>query len=214
MKSGRNNMSALTSSRVRVIAQEAIDSYNRPMTAHEIEKYIKLNDKDLWREVRSKCYDYVRMILSVAKLSEIIKYKCLKRLIGVDKRANFYGLSNKTYDPNVWVPLGKPSEPEMEEPEKDTKFQGAPREITFHSVTEEEAVESWKIMHQNMKVNDPVWNALPSAMKEAHDYAKMGFDSKDIIQYAINKYTPLQDPMVLNDAIVILSRVLIESQEA
>ncbi|OHT00651.1 hypothetical protein TRFO_32620 [Tritrichomonas foetus] len=263
-----SSISALTSGKVRVIAQEAITSYNRPMTAHEIEKFIKLNDKDLWKDDCGKCYDYVRMILSVSKLSAIIKYKCLKRIIGVDKRANFYGLATKTYDTAVWLPLGKQisnkqsdnipqdinitiqndiiqpiivanndtntnnnnnninnnntftnnnnnfaTNANTEQQTGKNNVLDFKNEITFQNVTEEAAVESWRTIHQKMKVNDPVWNVLPSAMKETHDYSVMGFNSKDIVQFAINKYTPLQDKAILNDAIVILCRVIIESKD-
>ena len=72
------------------------------MTAHEIELWIAANDQELAEEVSNKCYDYVRMILSLTKNNAIVKYQCKVAVVGVDPRATFYGLPKAGYG-DTWT---------------------------------------------------------------------------------------------------------------
>ncbi|OHT11727.1 hypothetical protein TRFO_18799 [Tritrichomonas foetus] len=210
MQKSENTM---TSNRIRIMAMEAIENRERPLTTHEIEEYIKANDTELWKEIKTKCYDYVRMILSVTKFSPIIKFKCLKRLLGIDKRANFFGLNNAKYDPNIWIPIGKKSRIESRylSPQDTMISPPAPIPVQFVEVDEKTAENSWKNLSLKMTMNDPVWNAICGAMKEVKIYIGKGFSPNDTVQYAVNKFQPLQDPYLLPDVILILSRLASDS---
>ena len=87
-----------TSTKVRIVAHRVLSESERPLIAHEIERWISENDPDLWEEVSYKCYDYVRMILSLTQNDAIVKYACNATMPGIDRRAVFYGLPGKDYD--------------------------------------------------------------------------------------------------------------------
>lgn len=94
-----------TSTKLRNAAIELIKERKRPMASHEIEKWVRENDKSLCHLISSKCADYVRIILSVTQDNYLIKYKTLIPIPGVDKRSTFYGLVDGSYDSNEWVPI-------------------------------------------------------------------------------------------------------------
>ena len=86
-----------TSTQVRIVAQRILSTRERPLIAHEVEQWIAENDAELWAKVSTKCYDYVRMILSLANNNLICKYKCHANLPGIDRRAVFYGIPARDY---------------------------------------------------------------------------------------------------------------------
>lgn len=106
--SGIDN-STHTSSKVRTIVPIAIASSTRPITVHELERWIATNEPDLWWEVSNKCYDYVRVILSLASPETVLKFRCTTGMPGVDKRAVFYGLPDATYDAS-WKATNRPKQ--------------------------------------------------------------------------------------------------------
>jgi hypothetical protein len=95
-----------TSARLRAAAVQAIHEAQRPLTAHQIEAWIRDRDPALSAEVKGKCYDYARMILSLSPPSQICKYRSQIMLAGIDARAAFYGLPRERY-PETWVPTAK-----------------------------------------------------------------------------------------------------------
>ena len=94
---------ALSSSQLRKKAYEVISKSSRPLAACEIESWIRANDAVLWKKVSSKCKDYIRIILSQTRGDKISKFKCVKPPSDVDKRANFFGITGRTYDSNDWI---------------------------------------------------------------------------------------------------------------
>lgn len=99
-----------TSTKLRTTAVELIKMKQRPLASHEIETWIRENDKTLADLISAKCSDYVRIILSVTQDNCIVKYKSLQPIPGVDKRSTFYGLIDGKYNPSEWTPLNmKPS---------------------------------------------------------------------------------------------------------
>lgn len=207
--------SSITSNRVRAIAAEAIENYGRPMTTHEIENYIKLNDHELYKEIKTKCYDYVRMILSVTKISPFVKYKCLKRIIGIDKRANFFGFPNGNYDPNLWINIEKRPNKEIMPQIPPPNYYNPPIEnpISYVDVDEETALKSWNNIRTRLNSNDPILISLINAMKEVKTYREKGFSENDTVRYAISKYGYLQNSFLLQDVLNVLSRVSFEANE-
>lgn len=95
-----------TSTKLRNAAVEIIKIKQRPLASHEIEAWIRENDKPLADLIAVKCSDYVRIILSVTQDSCVVKYKSLLPIPGVDKRSTFYGLIDGGYNPSEWIPVG------------------------------------------------------------------------------------------------------------
>lgn len=96
-----------TSTKLRTAIPKALAHFGRPISAHEFESWISANDAALWHEVSSKCYDYVRMILSLTKPQFLAKYKCSIPPPGNDKRAAFYGIPDSVYGSN-WTKINPP----------------------------------------------------------------------------------------------------------
>ncbi|EAX90150.1 hypothetical protein TVAG_413190 [Trichomonas vaginalis G3] len=92
-----------TSTKLRIAAAKFIKNRQRPMTSHEIETLIRENDKELSKVINSKCSDYVRIILSITQDNNIIKFRSLQPIQGIDKRSTFYGLSDVNYDSTKWT---------------------------------------------------------------------------------------------------------------
>jgi len=94
-----------TSAKLRRVAGRAIRDIGRPITAHELEKWLPEHDPGLWTEVSGKSYDYVRIILSMTSDAFIVQYKTSLVFRGVDERSAFYGVSEAEYNPKHWTPV-------------------------------------------------------------------------------------------------------------
>jgi hypothetical protein len=73
------------------------------MAACEIEDWVNANDPILADELSTKCYDYVRIILSLSPCDVLVKYKPQFPREGLDYRCAFYGIHGARYDPQQWV---------------------------------------------------------------------------------------------------------------
>lgn len=98
---------SLSSTQLRQKAYNIIRQSDRPMASSEIEKWIRNHDYDLWCKVSAKCKDYVRVILSQTRGKTIMKYRALKPISGIDKRATFYGLYGRKYPTDMWIPTNE-----------------------------------------------------------------------------------------------------------
>ena len=92
-----------TSTKLRQKAIEIIRNSDRPLASHEIEIWVRDHDPELAELIKEKCSDYVRIILSVTQDNQIVKYKSLGPIPGVDKRSTFYGLTEKNYNKDEWA---------------------------------------------------------------------------------------------------------------
>jgi hypothetical protein len=249
-----------TSTRLRLAALRALNEVGRPVTAHEIEHWLTTNDPELWTEVSEKCYDYVRMILSLTRNNAIVKYRSCEIRPGVDKRVSFYGLPSAEYG-DGWIQIGGPkrkgrhvakkrrqnyrnSPPHEKEPtttpataplrsaqsttsdadiaepvvhsedpaERDAtppenckkRLAGTSRD--FDSVDDQAALEAWKGLTAEFRIEHPLWSQLLSGLSDAKEFAREGKPTRDILESVINKYSILKESRVLNDAVIILSR--------
>ena len=96
-----------TSTKLRMAIPRALAYFGRPISVHEFQSWIASNDRELSHEVSLKCYDYVRMILSLTKPQFLVKYKCEIAPPGNDKRAAFYGIPDGLYGSN-WKMINPP----------------------------------------------------------------------------------------------------------
>jgi hypothetical protein len=91
------------SNRLRDAALNAIRESGRPMAASEIEDWVNLNAPILAQELSTKCYDYVRIILSLSPYDVLVKYKPTSPREGLDYRCAFYGVAGFKYDSDEWI---------------------------------------------------------------------------------------------------------------
>lgn len=238
IKTGTGNH---TSVRLRQMAIKAIEEIGRPITAHEMETWLATNEPGLWHEVQQKCYDYVRMILSVTKNNIIVRYKCIHGIEGVDRRAIFYGLSSKYYDDKDWIrdPEGKkrrsnkktkkeiiyeieqeelpPSSPEVleEEPVAPAVEQCTDYNLpAIEYVNEQVASASWKKLSNEVLMSDPLWVELLQALNDVKLYIDQGYEAQHVLRYLFDSYESFHDPMIAADAYSILCREAIVNSKA
>ena len=76
------------------------------MSSKEILDALLEVDPNFHKEIKSKCEDYSRIVLSQAK-NIFNKFKRKEPEPGIDRRTLFYGLVNDVYDFTQWVPVGK-----------------------------------------------------------------------------------------------------------
>jgi hypothetical protein len=94
-----------TSTRLRQAVQAAAAEFHCPVAGHELEKWIAEHDPPMAEELSRKCYDSIRIILSLTSEAIIAKFTCTGSIPGVDLRSRFYGSANMHYDPNMWIPV-------------------------------------------------------------------------------------------------------------
>ena len=188
-----------TSSRLRIKAYSIISRMGRPLTAHEIENLIRINDPQLWSEVTTKCSDYVRIILSFAKETLFQKFKLKKPLPGLDRRTIFYGISNSMYSSDDWSPIEEIKTSPLNIPEQISI-------ISFQVVTAEDAQKSWKMLSQFLPMDDTIWNELLSSIKCIRSEEFGGIDPDQKINKIFSLYPTLLNSPQIDHFLVILSR--------
>lgn len=221
MKGSSEGDSSYTSTKLRATAMKAIESIKRPMSAHEIEHWISQHDKRFWREVSTKCYDYVRIILSVTK-EKLVQYKCKTQMRGIDRRAVFYGLSNVNYDPNIWMRVGGhhtteatilPLPPELTHSEMALEHDNmgyVPPKPQFQAVFNPNiddilVKQSWEALTTRVLIDSSFWIEILQAISDMHEFIGQGYSASDSMHNLFARYTTLQDNCVFNDVINILS---------
>lgn len=89
---------------LRQVVLDILNSHQRPLAISELETIIRDLDPDLYKTIKSKCSDYLRVIMSYSERFGIIKYKSLVKRKGIDRRSIFYGRYDKVYPSCVWQP--------------------------------------------------------------------------------------------------------------
>jgi hypothetical protein len=191
------------------------------MSAHEIEAWIRDHDRDLSREIRAKCYDYTRMILSLSPVSVICKYRAASTLPGVDARAAFYGLARERY-PAIWtltskMPKSKTS-PNLSRPSPETRqrqiapqpFQSSifappqPPPVAVPTAHPQEATDPWPATNPFSERNDIVWvSGVNGADSGRSDLASGLIPGNDSVVPANARP---QQPMFFNDVVTVLNK--------
>jgi hypothetical protein len=209
-----------TSLRLRHAAVLAIEGVHRPMTAHEIEKWVAKYHPDLWEEISEKCYDYVRIILSLTPEDAIVKYKCRSSFPGADRRACFYGLEDAGYDPTIWIPLrkgrktpatvplmtGRPTTPAAPHCDSSIFF---PDKLVLpfkDNVTNEMCDRAWFALTTLIPTSMPFWTDFRAAADTLNAKIERGMQPDVILKQLLDEMPTLTHPLVAADAVHILSR--------
>lgn len=140
---------------VRRRAADIIKFERRPLAVLEIKEMLRKIDPILWRRTTTRCSDYVRVILSLTD-GDLVKYRCLYSLPGIDRRATFYGLPGTQYNPDKWekivnnrVPKKKETNQQSQAETKENafeepQFQGYDFEALSEFTQEDETWASWR----------------------------------------------------------------------
>jgi hypothetical protein len=222
-----------TSTKVRLAALRALQEMGRPLTAHELEEWLSTHDCDLWKEVSGKCYDYIRMILTLTRNNAIVKYRSNVSVPGIDKRLAYFGIPEAGYDESWTQVTGlkrrgrtkgkrasttRPASPPAERESRRSSDEGAESQSTetsegdfespefIEDVSDETALESWKALSDRHNLQSPMWGHLLCALMDAKDYTTDGRPPQNMLHSVYRKYPLLQDEEVLNHAAVILCR--------
>jgi hypothetical protein len=214
-----NVVKSATSTKLRIAAMTAVVSFKRPITAHELEKWLSVNDPDLWSEVSEKCYDYVRIILALSPDDSLIKYKCLSIVPGADRRACFYGSADDLYDPSLWTPLRKGrrrSPNQFEKPIPPPVATYSPPDSLFFpnrvimpfkaNVTNAECEQAWFALTTLVPSREPFWDEFQTAAHAMKRKIERGMQPDAVIRQLLLENPALTHPLVAADAVQILSR--------
>jgi hypothetical protein len=224
-----------TSERLRLATVRAVNESQRPIAAHEVEEWINFNDAELSKELSSKCYDYVRIILSLTPRDMIVKYKCDFSVPGVDRRASFYGLPDCQYDPAIWKPIGRKSDKKRfarrdlnknrpkeqlakRQPPAGTDLQSlfGPQDFqpVVRNVDDRKCENAWFALTTFVPPNDDFWQSLMEGIDEMRAGVKEGRDPNEVLTKILKEKPGLVKPVVLSDVLDILSKeALLEGDE-
>jgi hypothetical protein len=200
-----------TSAKLRLAAISAVKELRRPIAAHELERWIAIRDPSLWNEISKKCYDYVRIILSITTDNSIIKYKHNTPFPGIDCRSGFFGLPDGHYDPLLWTPISSGKRrarrhapapmvahvPQMEAP-------GRPRMVVERKVEGITCEKCWARLMTTMPSKEPFWMALVSAIDAVNKKTAGGKLPAVAVQEVISEHQVLAGDGTIGDVINIL----------
>jgi hypothetical protein len=232
-----------TSTKVRLAAMKALNDVGRPLTAHELEEWLMHNDKELWTEVSGKCYDYIRMILSLTRNNGIVKYRPNVTVRGVDKRVAFYGIPGESYG-GEWGQISglkkrgrtrkkpKGSSWSVTHPSDDEEIddsakssEGAPKSPSdsktdtpkipevIEEVIDYQALNSWKALSDRCDLQNPLWSQLLCALTDAKDYIEDERTAEDVLRHVFKNYPLLLGTDVIQDVTTIICREIIIIKE-
>jgi hypothetical protein len=222
---------------LRQASCQAIKEVGRPLTAHEIEAWIAQNDPPLSQQLSSKCYDYVRIILSLSPVDLIIKYKPSDRSLGIDVRSTFYGLVGVDYDPSTWnllnvkhrkctiserirTPGSRKSKSPAQPPEppcqatKICLFQSMPIVPPIREVDQATVSRAWSTLASVLTPNDSFWTEFMEAIDELKAQMETGKSATNVLEDVLKSHGRFAHPLIAEDVAVILSKEAYEKQEA
>jgi hypothetical protein len=201
-----------TSAKLRSAAISALKEMRRPIAAHELERWIAIRDPTLWNEISGKCYDYVRVILSITSDNLIIKYKHNSPLPGVDCRSGFFGLPDGHYDPALWRPILPGRRQSRRHPPAPTVALVPPMEAprTPGLVVERKvdgiACEGcWARLMNTIPSKEPFWMALVSAIASVNKKTADGKQPSVAVQTVLSENQVLAEDGIVGDVINILT---------
>jgi hypothetical protein len=221
--------------RLRNSAIQAIAEVGRPLAVHEIEEWLKANNPAISQELTTKCYDYVRIILSLSPIDILVKYRPLIGIDGVDHRALFYGLTSKKYDPQMWLRTqvkhckskrnrSPDSSPDPRPPSRRHRAKPAtnpappsppPKVLLFADApaiplapeVDSVALENaWNTLACVTLPDAPLWKELLIAMNEVKTEIETGTAIPDAVQGIIRDHAAFVHPLVAHDVAVILTK--------
>jgi hypothetical protein len=209
------------SARVRAAAVRAIAEFGRPLTVHEIELWIVDHEPDLAIQITTKCYDYLRIILSLAPATMLVKCRSLVPVAGIDQRAGFFGLPSVAYDPARWVPpnikrrvpgrhatcRSRPhSVPVASPPILLPPSQQSPPAPKCQTVDRAAFVNAWDNLTRTVHPSDEFWAELTLATNEVRAELARGASPEEITKTMLKAHPRLNEPWIRDHVVMILIR--------
>lgn len=199
----------------RNFAQDQILSQKRPMTGREILDNLLPINSTLHKQIKNKCEDYPRIILSQSKSGLFKKFKKKEPIPGIDRRTIFYGLCSELYDPNEWVSLGdnKISKSFVDTKPADVEPSLLPTialtdfpDLTIDTPTQfptQEVKNAWEVLLQNVPSNHNVWKSIFDAISDINHNAAFVQDSSFVKEF-LSHNPILNDSMYLTQILKVL----------
>jgi hypothetical protein len=185
-----------------------------------------LNDPELFKEVSSRCRDYVRIILSLAPNDMFAKYQAISPVSTIDQRSAFYGIPGVAYDPSQWVlstvkPYRKvrSCSKKIENCELPVKLPASavrpPSSIFFPTrsilpyvpyVDQAMYDTSLFVLNSLMTPEDRVWQDLNDGIQYMRHELERGRAAPDVLHQILTERPSLTHPVIAIDVVNILSR--------
>jgi hypothetical protein len=205
------------STRVRAAAVRAIAEFGRPLTVHEIDRWILDHQPDITTEMATKCHDYLRIILSLAPATMLAKYRCLAPAPGADQRAGYFGLPSIAYDRAVWLPSIAKHGPSVSNANRTrprsnrtppNAFDPLPNRVlsTSQSVSRAALVDAWNSLTSRVHPSDEFWVELRTAMNQVQAELERGVSPERITKNLLEAHVRLNAPWIREHVVMILMR--------
>ena len=184
----------------RKFAKEQISTNKRPMSSKELLDALLEIDPNFHKEIKAKCEDYSRIVLSQSK-SLFNKFKRKEPEPGIDRRTLFYGLTSEIYDLSQWIPVGKNEQsntfslamdlqniPELKPSSFDVDSSSSLSGIVLNALPTfnlndseyHEAKDSWKTLIDSIPQTDLLWSNILDAVDRISRDILSGKDLPDM----------------------------------
>jgi hypothetical protein len=215
-----------TSAKVREAAQNALKVFQRPFSIPEFEEWLGQNDRDLASEIAQKCYDYVRVILSLAPQTLFVKYTRHEIERGQRRRMKYFGAPDGNYDPNIWTSFSKrgkrhrspipqrispPTIPNSLEP---SFFFGGPVFKPLELEVDDSTCDyAWFALQSLMPSESTFWGEFERARTTIRTKVEGDEDPAIVLRTVLNENPSLTHAVVAEDVVHILSRDAIRARQ-
>jgi hypothetical protein len=219
-----------TSERLRNAAVAAIADMKRPLAAHEIQTWISMHNPNLALELTGKCYDYVRMILSLANKDALQKFRFVGKITGIDCRSTFYGQPHGAYDSAMWRPIAQ-GHPKRATHTKIDRRKPIPRQSLEHPpppgplcdtplsvgpTTANDAnnpATSWLSMSRYMDHSDPFWPVLMEGFPSVQPDLPKEETTDEVIKPVISPGSRIVPPVLVEEIVSMIPKDGNQKQE-
>lgn len=147
------------------------------MSGKEILDELQKIYPQLYKDVKSKCEDYSRIVLSQSKSGMFNKFKKKDPDPGVDRRTLFYGIPGESYDSNIWISVQNPKTDPFPitsqyisglKPDDETMLITDIGSASLDSNESQflEAKKAWQTLFANIPENNPIWKSIFDTISE------------------------------------------------
>jgi hypothetical protein len=130
-----------------------------------------------------------------------VKYLCLRRLTGIDRRTQFYGHEGKKYDSSDWKRIGSANVQAENSPDDEKSEKPMSKEI----VGADEAKASWMSLSELAPFGNQLWNDLLLGLSIISESALREHDLASVISTYID-----QHPLLCEESVVAHVRTVFQ----
>ena len=189
-------------------AKAQILANKKPTLVRDILEALHTTDPIFYEQIKQKCEDYPRIVLSQSKYATFTKYRSALPKQGVHKRTIYYGLDSEPYDPSEWIPFEKTPTNQYDLPNIPSALTILPK---FPNNIEDNlpASKEWRSLIETISLTDPFWIHLLDAISKIDHEVISGRGTPNLVKNIIAGDPVLSDPT----RVVIIEKILNNENE-